>query len=347
MRVGFTAAVAGWRNPHQARVELILHIAFQDAVFNQHVVLPRHAFIVDRQRTAAALQGAVIHHSAQFGSHQLPDLAAEHRGAAAVEVAFQAVTDRLMQQHARPTGAEHYRHRARRRGDGGKVHQRHAHRFFGKYVGAHFTVHGFQKIVIAETAAAAAGATFAFAVLFHQHADGKAHQRAHVCRQRAVGRRDQHLLIHAGDAGADFLHAGIGRARSFVYPVQQRDFLFTRQALQRIKQRIQRLMADFTQGMHLAVATVAHNAARSDGALVEGVEGDLIGIGKTGLFTADRTHPNPLIDIVKTIFDDAVFKHPGFMVAGLEIEIGVIKSAFCQLTQYGEQVLMTQLIRSE
>ena len=47
MGIGFTAAVAGRRDAHQTRIEFILHVAFQDAVFDQHIVLTRRAFIID------------------------------------------------------------------------------------------------------------------------------------------------------------------------------------------------------------------------------------------------------------------------------------------------------------
>ena len=129
--------------------------------------------------------------------------------------------------------------------------------------------------------------------------------------------------------------------------MQQGDFLFARQALQRIEQRVQRLITDFAQSMRPPVALLAHNAARRLGALLQRIQGDLIGIGEAGLLTADGAHADALIDIVRAILDDAVLDHPGFVIAGLEIEIGVVDTAFCQLTQYPVQVLMTQLVGSE
>ncbi|MNN55377.1 hypothetical protein D3C81_1702500 [compost metagenome] len=97
MCVGFATTVPGWRNAHQTRVEFVLHVAFQDAVFDQHVVLPRRAFIIDRDRTATIGHGAIIHNGTQFRGHQLAHLAAEYGGAATVEIAFQTVTDRFVQ----------------------------------------------------------------------------------------------------------------------------------------------------------------------------------------------------------------------------------------------------------
>ena len=56
----FTAAVTGRRNTHKACVELVLHVPAQHAIFDQDVVLPRYAFIVDGQRAAAVRQRAII-----------------------------------------------------------------------------------------------------------------------------------------------------------------------------------------------------------------------------------------------------------------------------------------------
>src|SRR3546814_9087076 len=51
------------------------------------------------------------------------DAAGKGRGALAVEIAFEAVTDRFVEQHAGPAGAEHHRHLAGWRRDGFEVHQ--------------------------------------------------------------------------------------------------------------------------------------------------------------------------------------------------------------------------------
>ncbi|MNT44441.1 hypothetical protein D3C72_1809680 [compost metagenome] len=99
--------------------------------------------------------------------------------------------------------------------------------------------------------------------------------------------------------------------------------------------------------MYLAVALVTYDAARRLSALLQSVQGDLIGIGEAGFFAADGAYPDPLVDIVRTILDNAVFNHPGFVVARLEIEISVIEAAFGQLPQDGKQILVAQLIGSK
>ena len=51
----------------------------------------------------------------------LADAPGEGRGALAVEVAFEAMADRLVQEDAGPAGAEHHGHLARRGVDRGEV----------------------------------------------------------------------------------------------------------------------------------------------------------------------------------------------------------------------------------
>ena len=50
----------------QARVEFILHVAFQNAVLNQHVVLAWRTFVINRHRTTAIDHRAIINHGTQF-----------------------------------------------------------------------------------------------------------------------------------------------------------------------------------------------------------------------------------------------------------------------------------------
>jgi hypothetical protein len=87
------------------------------------VSLRRRAFIVDRERAAAIGIAAVIDHGHAGRGHTLADLARKGAGALAVEIAFKAVADRFVQQHAGPAGAEQHGHFARRRIDRTQVGQ--------------------------------------------------------------------------------------------------------------------------------------------------------------------------------------------------------------------------------
>ena len=128
-------------------------------------------------------------------------MAAKDRGATPVEIAFQPMADRFMQQDARPAGAEHHRQHPRRGGDRREVDQRHAHRFFRPGIGPHVALLGGEEIVITKTPATAAAAALTLAILFHQHADGKTNQRTNVGGQSAIGGGDQDQLIHPAQAG--------------------------------------------------------------------------------------------------------------------------------------------------
>src|SRR5690606_28824308 len=65
------------------------------------------AFVVDAERTATAADRAVVDHRDAGGGDALAHLAGEHRRAFPVEVALEAVADRLVQKHSGPPGAQH------------------------------------------------------------------------------------------------------------------------------------------------------------------------------------------------------------------------------------------------
>ena len=125
--VAFAPAIAGGLHPHQAGVQAVLHIAFQDAVFNQHIGLGGVAFVVDVERAAPVGQGAIVQDGHALGGDALADAAAEGAGAFAVEVALQPVAHGFVQQHAGPASAQHYGHFAGRGRAGIEVGQGLAH----------------------------------------------------------------------------------------------------------------------------------------------------------------------------------------------------------------------------
>ena len=84
--VGFAAAVAGERHPHQAGVLLVLQIAPEDAVLDQDVVAARRPLVIDGDGAASTRQGAVVDYGAVSGGDLLADAAGEGGGALAVEV---------------------------------------------------------------------------------------------------------------------------------------------------------------------------------------------------------------------------------------------------------------------
>ena len=99
------------------------------------------------------------------------------------------------------------------------------------------------------------------------------------------------------------------------------------------------------KGMHFTIPMVAYNGAGRLCALFQRQSTNLVSIGKAGFFPAHRADANALVDIVRTIFNDAVFKNPGLVIARLKIEIAVIQTALGQLAKNGKQILMIQAMR--
>ena len=60
------AAIAGRCNPHQACIQLVLHVAAKDAVFDQHVVLPLRALVIDGKRSTTICECSVIDNRAKL-----------------------------------------------------------------------------------------------------------------------------------------------------------------------------------------------------------------------------------------------------------------------------------------
>ena len=217
MGIALAPAIAGGRHTHQACVHTILDVTFEDAVFDQHVALAGVAFIIDIERAAPVGQGAVVQYRDAFGRHALADAATEGAGALAVEIAFQAVADGLVQQDAGPARAEHHSHLARWRWPGHQVGQGRLHRFIDIAADA-----GIVKVSQAEAATATGRAHLAPAFLLGNHRHRQAHQRAHISGQRAVGTGHQHHVVLAGQTGHHLHHARVFAPRELLNPPQKR-----------------------------------------------------------------------------------------------------------------------------
>ena len=147
----------------------------------RHGAAGRRAFVVDRQRAAPLLHRAVVDDRNARRRDALADAAGESRGALAVEVAFEAVADRLVQQHAGPAGAEHDRHFAGRRGDRFEVGQRLGEGDVDRAVPLRLV----EQVVVEIAAAKPVIAGFAAAVLLGDDLDAEANQRTNVGARRS------------------------------------------------------------------------------------------------------------------------------------------------------------------
>ena len=103
------------------------------------------------------------------------------------------------------------------------------------------------------------------------------------------------------------MNAFICSTRHFVHAAQNIQLLFAAHALQRIDTGIERRVRHFTEGFHTAIASITHNGTCSLRTLLQCSQANLVGIGKTGFLTADGAHADALVNVIRTIFDDAVF----------------------------------------
>ena len=344
MREGLAAAVAGGAHLHQARIERVLHIAAQDAVFDQHIVLGGVAFVVHVERAAPAGQRAIVDHGHALGGHALADAAGKHAGALAVEVAFQAMAHGLVQQDAGPARAQHHRHLAGRRGpcfeiDHGFVHGA-VHVFAQHFVGEHFQ---------ADAPASAAMAHFTPAALLGDHGERQAHQRPHIRGQAAVAAGHQHHVVFGAQAGHDLDHARIGRARHALDALEQGDLLGRAQRGQGVDVGIQLAgIVGRHLGRHLDLARAApRDAAHGMGRGQQRLRRQAVGIGESRFFAADRAHAHALPDRKAAGLDDAFLQAPAFAAGVLEIQVGIIDLVRKDLAQGLGQIDLGQAPRVE
>ncbi len=222
--VGLAPAVAGGGDAHEAGVELVLHVSAQDAVLDQHRALGRRALVVHVQRAATVGQGAVVDDGDAGGRDPFAHASGEGGGALAVEVALQAVAHRLVQQHARPAGAEHHGHGAGGSVRGLQVGQCEAHRLAGEAERPVLL----DEVVEAPPGAAAARALLAAVSVLGDDADVQAHQGPHVGGQGAVVGHHQHQVMGGHQTGDNLLHARVLAPGLLVDPVQQGDLVRVR-----------------------------------------------------------------------------------------------------------------------
>ena len=254
----FAARIARHGHLHQARIHRVLDVTFQDAILDQGRALRRIALVVDIQGAAPASQGAVVDHGDALGRHALADASGKRGRTLAVEIAFQAMADRLVQQDAGPARSQHDGHGAGGRGARFQVHQ-------GRVDGICRILfqHGITEIVIAVTPAATSRARFAAAILLRDHGQRDAHQRADVGRQHAVAAQHQHHVVLAGQARHHLHDSGVFRPRHLFHALEQLHLGRRVQRSERVVGQVQRTPALW---LHLARDLDSAGARARDGA---------------------------------------------------------------------------------
>ena len=110
-----TPTVAGQGNPHEAGVELIGDIPAKDTLFDERRAAGRRSFIVHIQRAAAKRKRSIIDDRTDVRRHAFPDQIREGRCFFPVEIGFQAMPDRFVQQNTGPSAGQHNGHHPGRR----------------------------------------------------------------------------------------------------------------------------------------------------------------------------------------------------------------------------------------
>ena len=236
MGVAFTAAIARGRNTHQPRVHAVLHVRAQDAIFDQDIFLRWRAFVVNRQRSAPVLHRAIINDGDAGRSDALADLAGKSAAALAVEIAFKAMADRLVQQYTGPAGSEQNGHFARWRRDRSQIGQR----LRQCDVDRMFPFMLFEQLVVEIAAAKAVGAGFTAVAILRHDGNVEPHQRPHIGRDKAVGAHNLDNRPAARKPDADLRNTRVARARGGVDLLAQGNLLRERHQLKRVAVGVQR-----------------------------------------------------------------------------------------------------------
>src|SRR5262249_47066506 len=138
----------------------------------------RGSFIIDVEAAAAVGDRAVIDYRAERTRDLLANAPREGRRAFAIEVTFEAVADRLVQQDSRPSRTQHHDHFPRRRIDGVEVDDRLARRFERELAPAL----AFDKVFVFDASAAAVRPDLAMLAVVGDHGDVEAAERLQIGR---------------------------------------------------------------------------------------------------------------------------------------------------------------------
>ena len=243
--------------------------------------------------------------------------------ALAVEIPFEAVADGFVEQHARPAGAEHHRHRPGRRRHRIQIDQRRAHGFLGMALGGI----GVEQPSGVEASAAAAEAALSAPVLLGDHGHVETRQRTHVGAQRAIGGHHQTGLVLESDAHGDFLHSRILGAGKGVDAPQQVDFGVFAGGGDGIHRGVAHWRLGARSRLHCARAAAAGNAARRVGGVRKRRQGDVVGVGEARLLAADGAHPDAPIDAEGAALHGAVLQHPRLSTRDLKEQLAGVDAA--------------------
>ena len=319
VREALAPAVAGGLHAHEPRVHAVLQVAAQDAVLDQHGAPGGRALVVHRERAPAVVDGAIVHHRHPRRGHALAEKAGERAGLLAVEVAFEAMADGLVQQDAGPAGAEHHWHFAGGRRDGFEVDQSLAERL----VHLRLPALGREELVVDRAPADALRACLLPLAVVHHDGNVEADERAHVRGAAAVGADDLHRLPGAEKRRHHLPHPWLLGPGVSVDLRQQRDLVVEGRAVQRVVVHVERAVGAGGRCRHGAAVAAADRADRG-GRPLERVLAELAGMGVGRGLAGDRAQPETLMGVEARALEAAVVEGEALALAVFEEELAVV-----------------------
>lgn len=319
--IGFATTVAGESHIHQGGVEPVLHVALEYALLDEDVAPGGRALIVDVERAAAARHRAVVDDGADVGSHLFAHQAGEGRDALAIEVAFQTVADRFVDEHTRPAGAEHQGHLA----SGGRFGGEHVDGIAGSRSGMlAVEVFGSQHVE-GLTTTTAGGAGFAAGAVFGQAADVETHHRAMVHDQVAEGSGDDHGLVLGGHRHGDVFDAMVVAPGDGVALGQHRHLVGTRDGNRRALDGVEvvRRLVDSIGADSGDTGGVGADGTGDRGSALERGDIDVVGEAVADAIADDHAHTGAADQALAAALENLLVEAQGLGGAGLQIDVTV------------------------
>ena len=257
-----------------------------------------------------------------------PIAPAERRGLLAVEVALQAVADRLVQQDAGPARPEDHGHLAGRRVDRVQVHQRLAQRLVDR------ALPGLRAQVLAELdpAAGAEAARLQPAVPLDDDRDVEADQRADVGDAVGVGADDLHHPPLAGERDRDLADARVLAPGVGVDGGQHRHLLGEGHGGQRVVAGIERGVGRRRRHGEDAVMP-GQGRAHGGSRLAQRLLAEAGAVGVAGGFAGDGAQAEALRGVEAGALQPAVVEGEALRLPVLEVELAVVGAGQSLLDQ--------------
>ena len=264
------------------------------------------------------LDRAFVDHRHAGRGDPLADPAGEGRGALAVEVAFQPMADRFVQQHAAPARAEHHRHLAGRGGHAFEVDQRLGQRLVDRPVPGR----RLEQLVVEIAAAEPEAAGFAPVALLGDDRHVEPDQRPDVGGDEAVGADDLDHRPAARQGHADLRDPGVASACGGVDRLAQLDLPGEGNCRQRIIGAVHRAVGSRRRGGRRALGRI-EQLQRLRGPL-DRRGADLIGMGEGGRLAGHAAQAEARAGVEVGRLQPAVVEAERLGDPILEIELAIV-----------------------